>query len=300
MKRLVLIIYLLVLASVECFSQGKEKPYKWPGFVQLNDSVFISETEISIADYAEFLHVMKFFFGSYDKFEEAFPYPNYTGWTGYQRSMNQTISLEEIYSLQDAASNLQPKVVRDVVLDTNVSYDPYVAQRPIVNISKQQALMYCELRTRAYKELYDNNNDKKGWRLPSNVYFRLPTEAEWVMAAEGQRDSIVSARVKLRVQQNNTVVSRSYCDDLNTGELIPSVVNNGNVNAIGLMNMCGNVAEMVMDSDQVFGGSFIDDSQDCKVTSRFAMTVPQNNIGFRIVAVIKNGNFDLFSSKMNK
>jgi formylglycine-generating enzyme required for sulfatase activity len=295
MKRLLLTSYLLLLAIAPCFSQGKEKPYKWPGFVQLNDSVFISETEISIAEYAEFLHVMKFFFGSYEKFEDAFPYPNYTGWTGYQRSLNQPISLQEIYNLQDPASNVQPRVVKDVVLDTNVSYDPYIAERPIVNITKEQALLYCDLRTKAYKELYENTNDKKGWRLPANVYFRLPTEAEWMKAATGERDSIVTARVKLRVQQNGTVVSRSYCENLNTGEWIPSVVSSGNVNAIGLVNMCGNVAEMVMDSDDVLGGSFVDDMPDCKETSKYRMTTPQNNIGFRIVAVIKNRSSDLIS-----
>ncbi|HYD91944.1 MAG TPA: hypothetical protein VEA37_10720, partial [Flavobacterium sp.] len=73
--------------------------YEWPGFIQLNDTVFIGETEISISNYGEALGLMKLLFGSYDRLEEAMPFPNSIHWMGYDPFRKLSFSVNQIFEI---------------------------------------------------------------------------------------------------------------------------------------------------------------------------------------------------------
>lgn len=145
MRTSIFIFFLLVGFS---YSEKISAQWKWPGFVQLNDSVFMSQTEISVRDYAEFLHLMKFFFGSYAHFEEALPSSNGINWKAYDPYTKSIFVVDDIYDVLDSSRhNLREHASN---LDTNVSYPSFIGNRPIVNITKKQAMLYCELRTKAF------------------------------------------------------------------------------------------------------------------------------------------------------
>lgn len=118
--------------------------------------------------------------------------------------------------------------------------------------------------------------------MPDSVYFRLPNEVEWTLAAEGN-----DADTKTRSKAPNIIITKEYFDSLNTGESMPAPVNAGYINKKGLINLRGNVSEMIMDSPYAFGGSFLDAMPDCGALSKSNLQPPQPNIGFRVVAVIR-------------
>ena len=281
--KLLIATFLFVVINTLSYSQ-KTKEYKWPGFIQLNDSIFISRTEISISEYAEYLNIMKIFFGSYSRFQEALPSTNNLEWMAYDPFSKSVISIDQLYEVIDSGHLLyQQTKKRD--LDTNVTYLAFISSRPIVNITKEQALLYCDLRSKAFATLKKNMGKKKGWQLPDSVYFRLPTQEEWIMAFDDTSDAVNQSSF-IKPTKNNVLISRQYFDSLRNGELLPASVYSGYINRRGLLNLCGNVAEMLMDSPYAFGGSYADRIESCSPSIKSTLVPPLQNIGFRIVAVI--------------
>jgi len=282
MKFLIVLFHFLMISAVS-HCQKNTKEFKWPGFIQLNDSIFISQTEISIKEYAEYLNIMKIFFGSYSHFEEALPSANTLGWKAYDPFSKLVFSIDQLYEVIDSTHMLYQRT-KEKIIDTNVTYLAFISNRPIVNITKQQALLYCDLRTKAFPTLKKNVRKEKGWQLPDSVYFRLPTQEEWATAFNDIRDSLKQSSLN-KTHRNNILISRQYFDSLGNGELIPASVYAGYVNPRGIINLCGNVAEMLMDSPYAFGGSYSDLIQSCSPFLKSILEPPMQNIGFRIVAV---------------
>lgn len=282
MRSVVLMLF-LVINSVFVYCQEKQPLYKWPGFVQLNDSVFISEREISVVDYAEYLHIMKVFFGSYALFSDALPSEEPLQWIAFDQYSKSPFSINTIFDVLDSSRTSsmysRKKRKQQWILDTNVSYLPIIAHRPIVNINRPQALLYCSLRTKAFDTLQKNVANDKEWRLPKKVLFRLPTTSEWKSAASGKLNNADSTAT-------GEIICKEFFMKSDTGENLPATVYRGH-KIHYLYNMSGNVAEMVLDSDLVLGGSYLEPLSECNFTSGKKAKVPANNVGFRIVAVIK-------------
>jgi len=283
-KSLSFILVLFFYFLTPGFSQFQTRAYKWPGYIQLNDSVFISEREVSIFDYAEFLYTMKIYFGSYARFEEALPDVS-IHWTAI--SKKGIFSINQLYAVLDATyhHNFSKRIVNG--LDTSITYPSLISQMPIVNITRQQALLYCEFATKAFSTLKNNTRKKKNWRLPENIYYRLPTEEEWKLAASINENSVHASDSTNFPSVMNPIISKVFYDSLKSGEKIPQPVHSGHVNNRGLLNICGNVSEMLMDSPYTFGGSFLDSLPDYAPMRKSEIPPPQDYIGFRLVAVMK-------------
>jgi formylglycine-generating enzyme required for sulfatase activity len=234
------------------------KKVELPGFVQLNDTLFVGIYEVSIKDYAKFLLYIKAKLNDSAVLYSALPKPNYTDWTvwnGYQNS--KTVFDNDLIT----------------VTDSGVSVTAYLEDRPIVNISKEQASAYCKFRTEDYKVFYGRLNARKMKQFPAEVYFRLPTAEEWQMAAGPKAE-------------NAAPVSRENFNDTSK-QFLPNPIFYGEINQMGLINMTGNVAEMVSDKDDVYGGSYKDYAKNCRPGSRAPYRQGTSSVGFRMVAVVK-------------
>jgi len=270
----------LTLSSV---GQNITKKYSLPGFVQLNDTLFISVTEIDIREYGRFLVIWRKQSGDADFISKAFPSPNYLGWTYWNSFSKSAIIFSDLYEIIDKNHMTNPPK------DTAISFTYSISNWPVVNVTKQQANLYCTFRTEDYQVFYKSLKKKKKEKYPTKLIFRLPTANEWIYSASSGLDTI---KHKYGVDDDNqkysTPVSAETFVGDTTGQLHPFAVTAGQLNEIKLVNMCGNVAELVTDINFVYGGSFLDSVKYCTVTSRQPFTEPKNNIGFRVVAVIRD------------
>ncbi len=234
------------------------KPVELPGYVQLNDSVFVGLYEVSIKEYANFLLYIKAKLNDSTLLYSALPKPNYTDWTAWNVYQNSKIVFDN-----DLIT----------VTDSGVSVTAYLEDRPIVNVCKEQAAAYCKFRTEDYRIFYGRLNARKMKQFPAQVSFRLPTEDEWRMAA-GKR------------AENAAPVSRENFNDT-TKQFLPNPIFYGEINQMGLINMTGNVWEMVCDKDDVYGGSYKDYARNCRPNSQVPYRPGTSSVGFRMVAVVK-------------
>jgi len=108
----------------------------------------------------------------------------------------------------------------------------------------------------------------------SGFVYRLPTRAEWRLAAQGAPDPNRNCRVRI--------------GGLERG-LGPVSVNSGQSNEFGLLNMLGNVQEWVVDGDGIsaVGGAYSDPIKDCVAqTAHGHGGQPDPSTGFRLVREI--------------
>lgn len=117
---------------------------------------------------------------------------------------------------------------------------PSYAHHPVVGVSWEAATAFCEWRTMYLRKSLQRNNVKI-------EKYRLPTEAEWEMAARsGKTDNIYpwgagSAEIDDECFMANFKPGEgAYAADKN---LIPAKVRSYQPNSIGLYDMAGNVAE---------------------------------------------------------
>lgn len=159
------------------------------------------------------------------------------------------------------------------------AYDYY----PVVNISYEGAVFFCEWLTEQY-----NANPRRKFK---KVVFRLPSEAEWVFAAKAGNSNAVypwgedSLNSKRKIFAN---FSRTNDDMINTNPKskyqgdITAIVDAYAKNDLGLFNMSGNVAEMILEKGTTKGGSWKDDPEALKISSRHTYDgKPQAYVGFR-------------------
>lgn len=152
-------------------------------------------------------------------------------------------------------------------------------QYPVVNISKEDAIHYCNWLT----ELYNGTEGRKYKR----VEFRLPTRKEWMIAAKGKNkntgvrriypwDGLYVSDSKGHFRANYAPINEEIIRRNGRGELYVA----GNPHYIGMMlqedgamytsgctqyppneyglyNVAGNVSEYVLETDKALGGSFI-------------------------------------------
>lgn len=185
---------------------------------------------------------------------------------------------------------------------------------PIVNISHEAAVLYCEWLTEF--------NQSKGLFAELEGYkvtYRLPTHEEWLIAAKGKAQNVPYAwgNTRLRDKKGNfmanfqIVPQEKLSFDPETGtyvlqsvrDTIPSFrfwdpefhgsadvtapVQSYAPNDLGLYNMNGNVAEMLSEPGLAAGGSWRHTGFDIRNESLMSYEGPSPLVGFRTVAVVE-------------
>jgi len=190
---------------------------------------------------------------------------------------------------------------------------------PVVGVSKQKIQMFCTWLNEKVSTL-----TLKTWK-DKKIYFRLPNEMEWMVAAAGGDTNAVYAwkgpfmrKLSPYLKKNEQIFAGDYQANFQRvedsqimrnekGELvvfrnnatkvaeslkgyadITAPVLNYWPNDYGLFNMSGNVREMVLEDGFTKGGSWIDPGGELKI--RFRNTIQMQGYpceGFRLVAVVE-------------
>lgn len=173
---------------------------------------------------------------------------------------------------------------------------------PLVGVTQKQAFAYCDWLS---DSLTRQNSEV-------SITIKLPTRNQWIRAARGdnKNQSYAMEGPKLRnknglylynhkvvgeqnIYMNKTtkqyhVIRRSSMihGDLEDGALVTTEVQSYWPNQFGTYNMCGNVAELILDDSIALGGSWYDPGFDIRIESEKNATKPTSTIGFRVVAIV--------------
>lgn len=235
---------------------------------------YISSSEITNFEYAEFLFDLKRT-GEEEKLKIA--QIDSTGWSKMNGSMQ---SMVDYYSSHPAYRNY-----------------------PVVNITKEGAILYCEWLSEKYKTMYGED---------VNIKFRLPTRLEWLRAASGgtcndcdyawgsnqltdekgaylaNHLTVESQHIKrnpetnqLEVVQADEMSTPTYLSD---NSLFTAPVKSYDPNDYGIYDLNGNVAEIIADGDYAVGGSWHSPGFDIRNQSIEPINGSSATTGFRIIA----------------
>jgi len=161
-------------------------------------------------------------------------------------------------------------VLNEPFVDTYANHPSY-NDYPVVNITKEAALLYCKF----LKESINKNNSLKGYKIKQ---VRLPLKAEWIMAAKAGKDLVpypwggyyIRNSKGCALANFNGLGSQNITKNYKTGklEIIEDVFVGKRTfqstlpvfsffpNDYDLYNMSGNVAEMIADEDVAMGGGW--------------------------------------------
>ena len=155
---------------------------------------------------------------------------------------------------------------------------------PVVNVSYEGAGLFCEWLTLQY------NADPK--RKFKKVFFRLPSEEEWMTAARaGDTSAIYSWEGKELRNKKGYMMSNFKRGEGDTMGVAGKLNDNADITApvfsywknnFGLYNMSGNVAEMVNEKGIAKGGSWRDNPESLKIAATYTYDgKAQPFVGFR-------------------
>lgn len=209
--------------------------------------------------------------------------------------------LEELKIAQIDTANWSSKKFSMEPYATYYHSHPAYRKYPVVNISKEAALLFCD-----WLSNHVNQSLPEGQKLK----FRLPTKAEWVMAARGGLDLSPYSWGGPYLRNSDGLIMANFLqldagnitrDENNEFKIIiddnnwPSAGSSNDVlapaesywpNGFDLYNMCGNAAELLGDRDEVIGGSWRDPGYDVRIESVKKYNGSAINVGFRVVATV--------------
>jgi len=160
--------------------------FRPPGTKEIVDNFFMDEIEVTNSYWREYLLYLKTEYGEQsDLYLQALP--------------DTEVWLKEGYFNQP-------------YVDTYLNHPAY-EDYPVVGISYEQAVKFCEWRTKAVKKMLTEND----FYCPQNFLFRLPTQTEWELVAKAGYDNQQSRLVKKQ--------RKKYGDDtrlcnMNYGQLV--------------------------------------------------------------------------------
>jgi formylglycine-generating enzyme required for sulfatase activity len=260
-------ILLLTGVSLLSFNFLKKKPKTPPGTVFFKDNLYIDETEANNQQWLDYMYWYKNKFGSSSE-QYLQTLPDTTVWLDSLRPFNKPF----------AKYYLKHKVYRDY---------------PVVGISHEQALAYCNWRTDRVNEFIYIKKEKVDWEefktnrdnfdVPEYVKYRLPTKIEWEefanvpLSKKGVKAqnkglptaNLISAEEEKNIGPNVTVTAP-------TSAYYP--------NDLGIYNLKGNIAELVKEKGICKGGHWNMKVSDLEIDKDYSFDGPNATTGFRCVA----------------
>jgi len=254
------IIVVAISAIVISFTSLKNKAFIPPGTVQISETFFADETEISNFAWQEYELSVKTKYGY--------------------------LSPEHLAALPDTL----------VWRQKNSSNEPYVKYYyrhpaykgyPVVGISYEQATAFCKWRTERVKEFYYIKNKKE-----ITIEYRLPTKEEWELLS-----SVPSYFFNNGGKNKKGEILFNHCwmtDSIWKKHIkehpepadVTAPVYSYWKNNFGLFNTFGNVAEMINQKGICKGGGWKHQIEECRAGKDISYSQPTAWLGFRCVCVI--------------
>lgn len=255
---------LFLISAVLLFSSFSIKPKKKksipPGTVQISETFFADETEISNFSWNEYERWVAAKYGVNSP-EHTFTLPDTTVWRGKD-------------------FNNEPYVL-------HYYRHPAYKNYPVVGISYEQALAFCKWRTARVKE-FSYIGYKKEWDLE----YRLPNKEEWELLSNNGSLELAN---KGRNEKGNVKFNHRYLEE-GSEEAKKFMADHADVtapvysywkNKFGLFNMIGNVAEMISEKGVSKGGGWRSLLEECRAGKEIPYDKPTAWLGFRCVCVVK-------------
>ena len=251
--------------------------FRPPGTVEIVDTFFYDATEINNGDWREYLSYLEVNEGK-DSDIYKYAVPDTTVWeieVGFNSPFVETYF-------------------------SHPSYTKY----PVVGVTQKQAMDYCTWRTHAVK-LMLKENDFDG---PKDLKYRLPSKYEWALIANAGYDkkskkiqqkhlvqlknagynSSTLMEAHMKYEDRDRITSDGFNsygydviakDPVSVKALLP--------NKLGVYNIYGNVAEMVIEPGVAMGGSYDHFYEDIVPTNKeIKYDGPQKWLGFRCVCEV--------------
>ncbi len=157
---------------------------------------------------------------------------------------------------------------------------------PVVNISYQAAIKYCEWLTKQY-----NENKKQKFE---KVKFRLPTKNEWIIAVQAGNSSAAypwegnsifteNGSCRANFRQKREEMKEQEAEQFYNGDILTPITSYW-ANKLDIYNLAGNAAEMLLEEGNTAGGSFKNYAESMTVDAGDSFAVdfaPNSAIGFR-------------------
>lgn len=271
MKTTLILLVFQILFFYSLFSQKRIVP---PGTVKLNDSTYIDKFEVTNLNYREYMY-----------------------WTAKKYGPK---SPEFISILPD--TTVWGTKTRLAYVSLYLRHPAY-ANYPVVGVTYEQAVKYCEWRTdRVNEYIYFKENkikpgtDISNVQIPKRIKFRLPSRKEWEESAAYDfprkiRKQLLKEKIALY-----EVYKFNFGDDYIKAPVESEItvpVHSYSPNIIGIYHILGNVAEMIDEYGIAKGGSWRQRPEEVTVLTDFRYYKPESWIGFRCVCdIIKEKNED--------
>lgn len=256
---------LILFVICFCFSfKTKPKKFTPPGTVQITETFYADETEVSNLSWGEYEYWTINKFGKHSK-EHVAIIPDTLVWR--QKISNNEPYVKYYYS--------------------HPAYKSY----PVVGVSYEQVISFCKWRTDRVKEYYYITHKKE-----INIEYRLPSKEEWEMISNHGTGIFTNTgknnkgEVVFNHRWMTDSISEKYFAEHNTYPDVTAPTYSYWKNSFGLFCTFGNVAEMVSEKGISKGGSWYHQIEECRAGKDITYTQPTAWLGFRCVCVLKQAS----------
>ena len=272
--RIYLLLCILFLLCSFVFKLSLKSNYIPPGTLFIKDSLFMDRMEVSNRNWKEFIGSNRDeMFKDSEDYKELIP---------------------------DSSITIKLKNYGKIKMNEYFN-DPHFDAYPVVGITYEQVLKFCEWRTKKVNQLMKQKKNNPSIKLE----YRLPTIPEWEIAAQGNLDSIkypFGLDYYYTVGDNKCRSINCYYPEMTSLNYIrptDDTLQNIKSNSYGLYNMLGNVCEMVMEKGIAKGGHYDALLEYCKIKETYTYSSANKWLGFRCICLVSQQNI-LNKSKKNQ
>lgn len=210
----------------------------------------------------------------------AYMYKDFLAWIGENKGLNSSDfkkATPDYTKWKDIFSKLSTQKIEERFIDTD-----QLALMPIVGITKEQALAYCEWKTEAFKAQLAEMGGKEKAQFPKEFRFRLPTANEWARMRFLTQEKAMMKKLKKLANANRNAFKFSKSKAMRDNEMVKDIYAEMH-EKLGFYNLFNNVSEMTSIDGQAVGGSWYKANKNENFQEIFEYKGAEPWLGFRVV-----------------
>jgi len=210
----------------------------------------------------------------------AYMYKDFLAWTGGTKKAN-SADLKAIKPDYSKWKTLFPSLSEEKIEERFKDTDQ-LALMPIIGITKEQAMRYCEWKTEMFKVELAKMNKKDRARFPKEFKFRLPTANEWGRMRFLIQEKSMLKQIGKIANVNSKAFKLSKSRMMRSNEKIMDIYASKD-EKLGFYNLFTNVAEMTSTDGEAVGGSWFEGSGKKDFKQTFTYSEAEAWLGFRVI-----------------